>query len=404
MLTSLSVIFLSGLFAGSLLKKIRLPSLLGMLIVGILLGPDVFNILDEKILTISTELRQIALIIILFRAGLSLDIADLQSVGRPAILLCCIPACFEICGVLLLAPVVLHISLLDAAIVGSVLAAVSPAVIVPRMLFLMKERLGVKKHIPQLLMAGSSVDDVFVIVLFTSFVSMATGTTISADVFLQIPFAVFGGCIIGLFVGKILIWLFTHIHLRDTVKVLIMLSVAFLCVSFEEVIKQVFPYSGLLSVISMGIVLNKFYPALSKRIMGKFEKLWIGAELLLFVLVGAEVSVSYAVTAGLSVIMLILGALLFRMIGVYFCLIKTELSIKEKIFCMVSYIPKATVQAAIGAIPLSLGLGCGELVLTVAVLAILITAPLGAFLIDLFSPICLEKDTISQSEKYIPKL
>lgn len=404
MLTSLSVIFLSGLFAGSLLKKIRLPSLLGMLIVGILLGPDVFNILDEKILTISTELRQIALIIILFRAGLSLDIADLKSVGRPAILLCCIPACFEICGVLLLAPVVLHISLLDAAIVGSVLAAVSPAVIVPRMLFLMKERLGVKKHIPQLLMAGSSVDDVFVIVLFTSFVSMATGTTISADVFLQIPFAVFGGCIIGLFIGKILIWLFTHIHLRDTVKVLIMLSVAFLCVSFEEVIKQVFPYSGLLSVISMGIVLNKFYPALSKRIMGKFEKLWIGAELLLFVLVGAEVSVSYAVTAGLSVIMLILGALLFRMIGVYFCLIKTELSIKEKIFCMVSYIPKATVQAAIGVIPLSLGLGCGELVLTVAVLAILITAPLGAFLIDLFSPICLEKDTISQSEKYIPKL
>lgn len=404
MLTSLSVIFLSGLFAGSLLKKIRLPSLLGMLIVGILLGPDVFNILDEKILTISTELRQIALIIILFRAGLSLDIADLKSVGRPAILLCCIPACFEICGVLLLAPVVLHISLLDAAIVGSVLAAVSPAVIVPRMLFLMKERLGVKKHIPQLLMAGSSVDDVFVIVLFTSFVSMATGTTISADVFLQIPFAVFGGCIIGLFIGKILIWLFTHIHLRDTVKVLIMLSVAFLCVSFEEVIKQVFPYSGLLSVISMGIVLNKFYPVLSKRIMGKFEKLWIGAELLLFVLVGAEVSVSYAVTAGLSVIMLILGALLFRMIGVYFCLIKTELSIKEKIFCMVSYIPKATVQAAIGAIPLSLGLGCGELVLTVAVLAILITAPLGAFLIDLFSPICLEKDTISQSEKYIPKL
>lgn len=392
MLLSIALILLTGLLLGGLFSKIKLPSLLGMIIVGIVLGPHALNLIDESILNISADLRQIALVIILTRAGLSLDISDLKRVGRPAILMCFVPACVEIIGTVLLAPLLLGISTLEAAVMGSVLAAVSPAVIVPRMIRLMEEGYGVDKGIPQLILAGASVDDVFVIIIFTAFTSLASTGELSPVSILQIPVSIVLGIVAGVIVGMVLVKFFRTFHMRDSVKLLIILSFSFLLIEMQNQLEGIVPFSGLLAIMSLGIVIKRKYDILAKRLSGKYNKLWVAAEIFLFVLVGATVDLKYAVVAGVSAVLLVAGALVFRMIGVALCLIKTDLSRKERLFCMVAYVPKATVQAAIGAIPLTMGLSCGQIVLTVAVLSILITAPIGAICIDNLYKKLLEKE------------
>lgn len=383
MLTSLALIFLLGMSLGAILRRLKLPSLLGMLITGIVLGPCVLDLLDPSISGISADLRQIALIIILARAGLSLDINDLKAVGRPAVLMCFIPACFEIGGMVLLAPRLLGISVMEAAVMGAVVGAVSPAVIVPKMLMLMESGYGRKNRIPQIILAGASVDDVFVIVMFTAFTGLVQGQAAGLSDFFQIPVSILTGIAAGAVTGAILALLFRRIHMRDSAKVVIILSLSFLLVSAENRLKGALPFSGLLAVMSAGILLQKKKPETAARLSLKFSKLWVGAEILLFVLVGAAVDTSYARRAGAAAAALILGVLLFRALGVYLCLLGTRFSAKEKTFCVIAYMPKATVQAAIGGVPLAMGLDCGPIVLTVAVLAILITAPLGAFGIDM---------------------
>lgn len=331
---------------------------------------------------ISADLRQIALVIILTRAGLALDLSDLKKVGRPAILMCFVPACIEMLGTILIAPVLFGITHLEAAIMGSVLAAVSPAVIVPRMIRLIEEEYGTDKGIPELLLAGASVDDVFVIVMFTAFTSLASTGELSAISFLQIPVSIILGIAAGILVGSLLIRFFRKFHMRDSVKLLIILSFSFLLIELQNRLEGIIPISGLLAIMSLGIVMKKSYPVLAHRLSGKYNKLWVAAEVFLFVLVGATVDLRYAVSAGVNAVLLVLAALLFRMLGVALSLIKTKLNRKERLFCMLAYLPKATVQAAIGAIPLSMGLACGQIVLTVAVLSILITAPLGAVCVD----------------------
>lgn len=383
MLLSIALIFLCGMLLGSIFERLRLPRLLGMLLTGIVLGPHVLNLLDDSILLISADLRQIALIIILTRAGLNLDLEDLKKVGRPAVLMCFVPAAFEIAGMLLLAPKLLGISLIEAAVLGTVIAAVSPAVVVPKMLKLMDEGYGTDKSIPQLILAGASVDDVFVIVLFTSFTGLAkSGTFVAADL-IKIPTSIVlgiaGGILCGLAFGE----LFKRVHMRDSAKVVLILSVSFLLVTLEHSITGVVGFSGLLAVMSMGIALQRKRHEVSVRLSVKFSKLWVAAELWLFVLVGAAVDIEYAFASGLSVVLLIFGVLIFRMAGVFVSLLKTQLNGRERLFCMLAYTPKATVQAAIGSVPLAMGLKCGDIVLTAAVVAILITAPLGAFAIDM---------------------
>lgn len=382
MLTSLAYIFLMGSALGYVFGKLRLPSLLGMLLTGIILGPYALNLISPSLLNISVELRQIALVIILMRAGLALDIEDLKKAGRPAILMCFVPACFEIGGMMLLAPALLGISLIEAAIMGAVVAAVSPAVVVPKMLYLMEHKIGTNKSIPQMIMAGASVDDIFVIVLFTVFTSLASGGAISAGSFIQIPVSIVTGIVLGGSTGYLLTRFFKKFHMRDSVKLLIMMSLAFLFIQAENTMKGIVPISGLLAVMAMGIALLRTYPLLAKRISPKFSKLWVAAEIILFVMVGATVDISYAMAAGAKAVLLILLVMLFRMTGVFVSMLKTNLNIKERLFCMIAYLPKATVQAAIGSVPLAMGLACGEIVLTVAVLSILISAPLGAFGID----------------------
>lgn len=379
MLTSLSLVFLLGMLLSRAFQKIRLPGLLGMLVTGMILGPYALNMLDGSILGISADLRQIALIIILTRAGLSLDIQDLKKVGRPAVLMCFVPACFEIMGMILLAPRLLGISVLDAAIMGAVVGAVSPAVIVPKMLNLMEKGYGVKKSIPQLILAGASVDDVFVIVLFTAFTGLAQGGTFSPASILSIPVSIGTGIAAGGLAGILLALFFQKVHIRDSAKVVILLSISFLMIELENRLKGYVPFSGLLAVMSIGIALQKKRYEAAARLSVKYSKLWVAAEVLLFVLVGATVDISYAMKAGAAAVILIFGVLIFRMAGVFFCLLGTDINRKERLFCMIAYMPKATVQAAIGGAPLAMGLGCGKIVLTVAVLAILITAPLGAF-------------------------
>lgn len=383
MIISLAYIFLLAMSLSFILKKVKCPSLLAYIITGILLGPYVLNLIDNSILNISSELRQIALIIILIRAGITLNISDLKKVGRPAILMCFVPACFEMIGMCLLAPKLLGLTLLESAILGAVIAAVSPAVIVPKMIKLIEDEYGKKNSIPQLILAGASVDDVFVIVMFTSFTGLATGDSLNLFKFISIPISIIFGILAGLFTGFVLIKLFKKVHMRDTVKVIILLSISFILVTLETWLKEIIPISGLIAVMSMGIMINKKYDILAKRITGKFSKLWVASEIMLFVLVGASVNITYALNAGINTIILVLAVLVFRILGVFVCFIKTNLSFKEKIFCMIAYMPKATVQAAIGGIPLAIGLECGEIVLTVAVIAILITATLGAFGIDL---------------------
>lgn len=382
MLTSIALILLLGLLLGSIFSRLRLPGLIGMILVGIILSPHALNLIDESILNISADLRQIALVIILTRAGLSLEISDLKKVGRPAILMCFVPACVEILGVVILAPPLLGVSTLEAAIMGSVMAAVSPAVIVPRMIRLIEEGYGKKHSIPQLILAGASVDDVFVIVVFTALTSLAATGTVSAFSFLQIPVSIVLGVLLGAVCGVGLVAFFKKFHMRDSVKILIILSISFLLLEVQNSLNGIVPVSGLLAIMSLGIVIRKQYEVLAVRLSLKYNKLWVAAEVFLFVLVGATVDLKYAVSAGVATLLLVAGALCFRMCGVAVSLFKTNLSKKEKLFCMLAYTPKATVQAAIGAIPLGMGLSCGQIVLTVAVLSILITAPFGAICVD----------------------
>lgn len=384
MLTSLGLVLLLGMALGALAKRLGLPSLVGMLIAGMVLGPYALNLLSPTLMEISADLRQLALIIILTRAGLSLDVATLKRVGRPAVLMCFVPACFEIAGMVLLAPRLLGVSVLDAAIMGAVVGAVSPAVIVPRMIRLTEEGYGVEKGIPQLVLAGASVDDVFVIVLFTAFTGLAsgTGTGISPATVISVPVSILTGIVAGLILGWVLALFFRKVHMRDSIKVVILLSLAFLLVAAEDALEGIFPLSGLLAVMAAGVGLQRWRGVVAQRLSLKFSKLWVAAEVSLFVLVGAAVDLRYAVSAGVLAVLAVLGCLCFRAVGVLVCVAGSGFQWKEKLFCVLAYLPKATVQAAIGGVPLAMGLGCGQIVLTVAVIAILITAPLGALAID----------------------
>ena len=383
MLLSISLILILGMFMGWICQKIKLPALLGMLIIGIILGPYGLNLLDGSILGISAELRKIALIIILTRAGLGLDLSGLKKIGRPAVLMCFVPASFELLGMILLAPKLMGASVLESAVMGAVLAAVSPAVVVPRMVKLMDEGYGVKEGIPQLILAGASVDDVYVIVLFSTFVGMMQGEGASILKFVNIPVSIFFGIAIGLFLGVLLAYFFKKVHIRDTSKVLIILSISFLLVVIEDKLTTAITFSSLIAVMFIGIGLQKKREAVAERLSVKYGKLWVAAEVFLFVLVGATVNIEYLGKVGAKAFVVIIGALIFRMFGVFVCLLGTGLKRKERLFAMVAYTPKATVQAAIGGIPLALGFACGDTVLTMAVLAIVLTAPLGAFAIDL---------------------
>ena len=382
MLLSVALILIVGMSLGWLCQKIKLPSLLGMLITGILLGPYVLNLIDASILGISAELRKIALIIILTRAGLSLDLSGLKKIGRPAVLMCFVPASFEIIGILIFAPKLMGLTTLEAAIMGAVLAAVSPAVVVPRMVKLMDEGYGTREGIPQLILAGASVDDVYVIVLFSTFVSMMQGGGTSVIKFINIPISIALGIVIGLVAGAALAFLFAKMHIRDTAKVLIILSISLLLVAAEDAMTTAITFSSLISIMFVGVGLQRKRPEAARRLSAKYGKLWVGAEVFLFVLVGATVNITYLSHVGLKALIVIAGALVFRMLGVFVCLLGTGLRRKEKLFTMMAYTPKATVQAAIGGIPLALGFACGDTVLTAAVLAIVLTAPLGAFVID----------------------
>ena len=383
MLLSISLILILGMCMGWLCQKIKLPGLLGMLLTGIILGPYGFNLLDDSILGISVELRKIALIIILTRAGLGLDLSGLKKLGRPAVLMCFVPASFEMAGVILLAPKLMGLSVLEAAVMGAVLAAVSPAVVVPRMVRLMDEGYGVKEGIPQLILAGASVDDVYVIVMFSTFVGMMQGEGASVLKFVNIPVSIFLGIAIGLFFGVLLAYFFKKVHIRDTSKVLLILSISFLLVVIEDALTTAVTFSALIAIMFIGVGLLKKREVVAKRLSAKYGKLWVASEVFLFVLVGATVNIGYLGKVGVKALLVIVGALIVRMAGVFVCLLGTGLKRKERLFAMLAYTPKATVQAAIGGIPLAVGLSCGDTVLTVAVLAIVLTAPLGAFVIDL---------------------
>ena len=397
MIVSLGIVLLVGLILASLIEKLKLPRIVGMLAAGILCGPYVLNLLDPSILSISADLRKIALVIILIKAGLSLNLADLKQVGRPAVLMSFLPAVFEIIGYAVLAPILFQIDFAEALLLGSVLAAVSPAVVVPRMVQLMETGYGTEKSIPQMILAGASCDDIFVIVLFSAFLSMNQGGTFEVGQLLDVPVSIVLGLLLGALIGYVIWMFFEAMHakgntIRNSMKVIIILGVSFLLIGVENALAGIVAVSGLLAVTAMAVVLKlKCIPSVSTRLSQKFGKIWLCAEVVLFVLVGAAVDIRYMANAGMMAVLLIFGALVFRTGGVWLCLAGTKLNRKERLFCVMAYLPKATVQAAIGAVPLANGLSCGDLVLSVAVLAIVITAPIGAFLIDYFHPKLLEK-------------
>ena len=398
MLTSLSFIFLVGLAMAAICQRVRLPRIIGMLLTGIVLGPYVLDLLDPSILSISSELRQMALIIILIKAGLSLNLADLKKVGRPAVMMACVPASFELLGYVLFAPMILEVNRIEAAVMGAVLAAVSPAVVVPRMVKLIEAGYGTKKSIPQMILAGASCDDIFVIVLFSTFSGMAQGGSARLMDFANIPVSIVSGILLGAAAGWLLSLFFETAYakehyVRNSMKVIIVLGVSFLLMSVETWVKPYISVSGLLAVVGMACVLKlRSIKAVSARLSEKFGKLWLAAEVLLFVLVGAAVDIRYTMGAGLAAVLMIVTALLFRTVGVLLCLVGTALNWKERLFCVIAYLPKATVQAAIGSVPMAMGLPCGQIVLSVAVMAILITAPLGALGMDSTFEKLLEKE------------
>lgn len=401
MLTSLAFIFLAGLAMAGICRKFGLPRIIGMLFTGILLGPNVLNLLDSSILLISPQLRQMALIIILLKAGLSLNLSDLRQVGRPAVMMAFVPASFELLAFVLCGPFILGISHIEAALMGAVLAAVSPAVVIPRMVQMMDEKYGTNKSIPQMIMAGASCDDIFVIVLFSTFLGMAQGGSARAADFLNIPVSIVLGILMGAGFGYGLSLFFERAYekkccIRNSMKTVIVLGMSFFLMSIETWLQDMVSVSGLLAVVSMACVIKiKSVPIVSRRLSEKFGKLWIAAEVMLFVLVGAAVDVRYTLDAGAAAVLMIAIALIFRAAGVCLCLAGTKLNRKERLFSVIAYLPKATVQAAIGSVPLAAGLACGQLVLSVAVLSILITAPLGAVGMDLTYKRCLEKEKLT---------
>lgn len=392
MLLSIAIILISGLLLGWICKLIRFPSLFGMIIAGVIIGPHVLNLIDGSILSISSDIRRIALIIILIRAGLKLNLSDLKKVGRPAVLMCFVPACLEIIGMVLLAPRLLGVTLLDAAIMGAVVAAVSPAVIVPRMIRLIDEGRGTQKGIPQMIFAGASVDDVFVIVLFTTFTGMAQGKAASVMSFVNIPISILVGAAVGIIIGIVFALIFGKLKTDVIVMVIILLSISFALNAAEDTLSGIIPFAALIAIMCVGIGIKRKSDKLAVSLSDKFNSLWKIAEIFLFVLVGASVAIDSALGAGAMSVLLLFCVLIFRMLGVFLCLLFTKLNLKEKLFCMIAYTPKATVQAAIGGLPLAMGLPCGEIVLTVSVIAILVTAPLGAFGIDLSYKRFLEKN------------
>lgn len=395
MLFSLGLIFLLGLLAAAMVDRIGLPRIIGMLFVGILTGPFVLGLLAPSVLGISSDLRQIALVVILVKAGLTLNAADLKKNGRAAVMMAFVPACAEIAGYIILAPLLFHFTISEAALMGAVLSAVSPAVVVPRMVAFIENKRGTEKGIPQMILAGASCDDVFVIVLFSAFLTMAQGGGFSAAGLLNIPLSAVTGVICGVLCGLLLHFIFEkRAAMNETVKVIVILGAAFILIGSETLLKPYFAFSGLLSVVAMACVIRlKADTAVSAALSGKYGKIWTAAELLLFVLVGAAVDITHAVEAGLPALIIIFGALIFRAAGVMLCLTGTKLTAKERLFCVIAYLPKATVQAAIGSVPLAAGLPCGNTVLSVAVLAILITAPIGAIGIDKTAPILLEDNS-----------
>ncbi len=398
MLLSFALIFLVGLAMADICQKLKVPRIIGMLVTGIILGPYVLNLLDCSILSISGDLRQIALVIILIKAGLSLNLEDLKKVGRPAILMSFLPATFELLAFVIFGPKILGITWIESAVMGAVLAAVSPAVVVPRMIDLMEKKYGSKKSIPQLIMAGASCDDIFVIVLFTTFVNMAQGGSINFMDFVNIPISIIMGIILGIIVGFALSFFFEtkyirQHYIRNSVKVMIILGVSFLLLSIENMLKGIISVSGLLAIVSMACIIKiRSSETVTNRLAQKFGKLWLAAEVILFVLVGAAVNIRYTISAGIGAVLMIFIALCFRSLGVLICVSGSAFKQKEKLFCIISYLPKATVQAAIGSVPLAMGLPCGKVVLSVAVLGILITAPIGAFGIDHSYKRLLEKE------------
>jgi len=382
MLLSLALILMTGFSLSGIFNRLRIPGLLGMILTGMVLGPYALDLISTDILNISIELRQISLIVILTRAGLSIDLEDLRRVGRPAVLMSFVPATLEILAITLIAPLFFPVTRIEAALMGTVVAAVSPAVVVPRMLHLMDTGYGRARRIPHLIMASASLDDIYVIILFAAFMEMALGHGFSPASLLQVPLAIILGLILGILAGLVLVQLFKRLHMRDTIKVFITLSFAFILVTLEGTLKPYVPVSGLLAVMTLGATILRFYRNLAMRLLGKFSKVWVGAEIMLFVLVGAAVNITYLKGSSLSALALILLALAFRILGVYLSLVKTPLKGRERLFCALAYLPKATVQAAIGGIPLAAGIPGGEIILTVAVLSILVTAPIGAIGID----------------------
>lgn len=388
MLQSMALVLLIGLILGKIFQKLNLPSILGMLVSGVILGPYALNLIDTKTLMISSELRQMALVIILIKAGLSLDLKDLKKVGFSAFCLSFIPASVEIIGYVIFAPIILKMSIIDALLLGSVMAAVSPAVVVPRMVKMIENKIGTTKSIPQMILAGASLDDIYVIVLFTSFLAMSKGESVNALVALNIPISIILGIALGVLTGFILHYLFEQMHqfnhtIKNSIKVVIITATAFLLVSIEALLKNYIAISGLLAVMSMALILKIYTKShIINRLSSKFSKLWVVAEIILFVLVGAAVDIRFALNAGLQPLFLIIIALGFRSLGVILSLFTTKLTRFEKLFCVVAYLPKATVQAAIGSLPLALGLNSGNIILTTAVIGIMVSAPLGAIGID----------------------
>ena len=394
MISSLALIFLLSLLVGELFHKVQLPKIIGMLLVGIIIGPYALNLLSPAILNISAELRKIALIIILIKAGLTLELSSLKKASRPAILLSFLPATFEVIAITIFAPIIFNISRLEAALLGAVLGAVSPAVVVPKMTELIEKGYGKDKSIPEMILAGASLDDIFVIVLFSSFLSANQSGAIDLLSFASIPISIASGVTLGTLTGLIVSNVFKSYSMASEARTIVVLALAFALTALEELIKAYLPLSSLLAVVAMAATIKlKSSKEITNEIAKDHSRLWLGAQALLFTLIGAAVDIRYTLNAGYSAILLLFISLLIRSIGVLLALLFTPLNKKERLFTIFAYLPKATVQAAIGGIPLAMGLSCGSLVLSIAVLSILITAPLGAFLMDISYKKLLVKNT-----------
>lgn len=388
---SLGLILFLGRLIGYTLDKLHVPGFIGMIVVGILLGPSVFNIIDLKILNISSELRQIALVVVLTRSGLNLNLRELKKVGRSAILMCFIPATFEIVAVGVSGHFLLNLSWFESFLLGCVLGAVSPAVISPRMIKLINDGYT-KNSIPQIILAGASADDTYTIILFYAFLGIVQNGSFDVLSVSLIPLTIISAIVLGIIFGIGLVYFYKKTNFKTVINVLVFFAFSLILLGLEELIKAYFDISALITIMVMGMVVLYKLPKVASDLSDGFNKIWKFFEIFLFVLVGAAVEFKYILTAGGYGILVLAIGLLFRSLGVYLCVLGTKLDFKEKLFCIFAYLPKATVQASIGGIALSLGLECGGVVLAIAVLAIVITAPIGGFLIDIFGKRWLTKE------------